>query len=72
MTGEMVILSQRLQRLGYAPHVQMKLYGQIFEFVSEPIVSSHDLVFINGIERKSGRLRRIRIPLPVVRLAKER
>ncbi len=72
MTREMVLLSERLKRLGYAPHVQMKCYGEIFELVSEPIVVSSDLVFIHGIEKRSRQMRRIRIPLPVVRMAREK
>ena len=65
-------LCQRLKRLGYAPNVQVKLYGEIFELTSDPIVSSEKLVFIDGIERRSGKLRRIRIQLSVLQMAQER
>ena len=64
-----VTLCQRLQRLGYAPNIQMKLYGAIFELISDPIVVSEKLVFIDGIDKKSGERRRIRIPLVVLRMA---
>ena len=64
-------LCDRLKRLGYAPNVQVKLYGEIFNLTSDPIVFSDTLVFIDGIERKSGKLRRIRIPLLVLQVAQE-
>ena len=47
----------------------MKLYGETFELVSDPIVVSEKLVFVDGIEKKSGERRRIRIPLIVLRMA---
>jgi hypothetical protein len=64
-----VTLCDRLKRLGYARDIQMKLYGEMFELVSDPIVVSERLVFVDGIEKKSGERRRIRIPLVVLRMA---
>ena len=71
MTDEIVSLSERIKRLGFARQTQVKLYGAIFEIVSDPIVMGEKLVFIDGIEKKSGILRRIRIPLPIVLVAKQ-
>jgi hypothetical protein len=62
-------LCDRLKRLGYAQNIQMKLYGETFELVSDPIVVSEKLAFVDGIEKKSGERRRIRIPLVVLRMA---
>ena len=47
----------------------MKLYGQMFDFVDEPIVLSDDFVVVDAQEKKTGRTRRVRIPLPVVHMA---
>ena len=47
----------------------MKLYGEEFELVSEPIVMGDNLVLVDAIETKSGRLKRVRIPLPVLKMA---
>ena len=69
MTAATVTLCDRLKRLGYAPQIQVKLYGAIFELVSDPIVVSERLVFVDGIEQKTGERRRIRIPLVVLRMA---
>jgi len=69
MMAASLTLCDRLKRLGYAPNIQMKLYGETFELVSDPIVVSEKLVFVDGIERKSGERRRIRIPLVVLRIA---
>jgi hypothetical protein len=69
MNATAVTLRETLKRLGYAPNIQMKLYGVVFELISDPIVESERLVFIDGIEKKSGKRRRIRIPLMVLRRA---
>jgi hypothetical protein len=72
MSAATVTLCDRLKRLGYAPNNQVKLYGAVFELISDPIVESERLVFIDGIEKKSGERRRIRIPLVVLRMAEAR
>ncbi len=50
----------------------MKLYGETFEVLSEPIVMADNLVILDATEKKSGQLRRVRIPLPIVNMATER
>lgn len=50
----------------------MRLYGETFELLSDPIVVGDDLVFVDTIERKSGNIRRVRIPLTIVNMAIER
>jgi hypothetical protein len=47
----------------------MKLYGEEFEILSDPFVIGTDTVFVDAIERKSRVTRRIRIPLPIVKMA---
>ena len=47
----------------------MKLYGEVFEVVGEPIVMADEVVLLDATERKSGQLRRIRLPLPIVKMA---
>jgi hypothetical protein len=69
MTDRQVNLSTHLKRLGFTQGNQMKLYGEIFEFLSEPIVLTDDVVFLDATERKSGQTRRVRIPLPIVNMA---
>ena len=49
----------------------MRLYGEIFEMVSEPIVLGETLILVDAIEIMSGTHRRLRIPLPIVRIASE-
>ena len=71
MPDQTVSLSERIKRLGYARQTQVKLYGAIFELVSDPFVVGDKLVFVDAIEKKSGSLRRIRIPLPIVLVAKQ-
>ena len=69
MTKKQDRLCERLKRLGFTQENQMKLYGEEFELLSDPLVMGDDLVFVDAIEKKSRRLRRIRIPLPIVNMA---
>jgi len=64
-----VSLREGLRRLGFAQDNQIKLYGQEFDLVSDPIVVGDNLVLVDAIDRKSGRMRRVRIPLPIVKIA---
>jgi len=65
-------LCERLKRLGFAQENHMKLYGVEFELVSDPIVTTDELVFVDAIERKSRVQRRVRIPRPIVDMASDR
>ena len=71
MTKSQNSLFARLKQLGFTQGNQMKLYGQEYELLSEPIVLGDTLVFLDATEKKSGRLRRLRIPLTIVRTANE-
>ena len=72
MTSQPRTLSVRLRGLGFAQGNQMKLYGQSYQVDGEPMVVTDDLVLVDAIEMKSGERKRIRIPLPVLKMAKER
>jgi len=69
MTWEQGSLCTRLKGLGFTPGNQIKLYGQEFELLGEPIVMGNNLVLLDAIEKKSGQLRRVRIPLSIVNMA---
>ena len=47
----------------------MKLYGEIFDFLSEPIVLADDVVLVDAKEKKTGQTRRVRVPLPIIQMA---
>ena len=47
----------------------MRLYGQEFELLSDPIVMADGLIFVDAIEKKSRQPRRVRIPLTIVNRA---
>lgn len=69
MTEKQINLLARLKRLGFTKGNQLKLYGEVFELVSEPIFMADNVVLVDATERKSGQLRRVRIPLPIVNMA---
>jgi hypothetical protein len=62
-------LSDRLKRLGFAQENRMRLYGEEFELLSDPIIIKDNLVFVDAIEKRSGQVRRVRIPLTVLNMA---
>jgi hypothetical protein len=62
-------LSRRLQSLGFARGNQMRLYGRKFEIVGEPIIIAHNLVMMDAIDAASGKVERVRVPLPILKTA---
>lgn len=70
MTSTTTELCQRIKRLGYSQDHQIALYGEIFEVVSDPFIVGQNLVFVDARERRSGQVRRVRIPINIVEMAK--
>jgi hypothetical protein len=64
-------LCNRLKRLGFSRENRVRLYGEEFELRSDPILVSEELVFVDAVEKKSGRLTRVRVPLMIVKMATE-
>ena len=48
----------------------MRLYGEEFQFLSDPIVMPDGAVFVDALEKRSHQTRRVRVPLPIVNMAK--
>src|SRR5919109_1900806 len=67
-TRHLVVLCERLKRMGYSKDKQMRIYGEEFELVSDPIAISEHLFVVDAIERKSRSPRRVRIPLNIVNM----
>lgn len=63
-------LSETIKKLGYAYNNYIRLYGEVLQLVSDPIVEG-EIVFVEGREIKSRRVKRLRIPLPVVMMAQQ-
>ena len=55
-------ICERLENLGYESEHPIKLYGEKFHLVSDPIPDG-DGFAVEGIARRSGDQRRIRVPL---------
>jgi hypothetical protein len=62
-------MCDRLKRLGFTRENQIKLYGTQFRLVGDPLIMSDNVVFVDAVEQKSGELRRVRIPLMIVKMA---
>jgi hypothetical protein len=69
MTTTQMDVCETLKRLGFSRQHQIKLYGSQFELVGDPLVLTEDVVFVDAIEQKSGQLRRVWIPLNIVKMA---
>ena len=59
-----------LKRLGFVKQNEMKLYGIKFEILNDPIVLKGDLAFIDGRDKASGEIRRVRVPLPIMKMVR--
>ncbi len=71
MAEKKVTLCETIKRLGYVQNGQVKLYGEIFRLISDPVIVEGQSIFVDAVESKSGALRRIRIPLPIVLMAEK-
>jgi hypothetical protein len=69
MTTQQFSVCARLKGLGFSPGNQVELYGERFELVSELIVMADHLFVVDAIETRSGQLRRVRVPLPILKMA---
>jgi hypothetical protein len=63
-------LCETIKRLGYAQNNQVRLYGRVFDLVSDPVSVGENLVFIDALDRQSGQVRRVRIPPTIVQMAR--
>lgn len=63
-------LCETIKRMGYAQSNQVRLYGKVFDLVSDPVSIGDNLVFVDGMDRRSGQVRRIRIPPTIVQMAR--
>ena len=63
-------LCETLKRLGYSHNNQVRLYGQVFGLISDPVKVSENFVFVDAVEQKSGQLRRVRIPRTIIQMAR--
>jgi len=63
-------LCETIKRLGYAQNNQVRLYGEVFNLVSDPVRVGENFVFVDALEQKSGHVRRVRIPPTIVQMAR--
>jgi hypothetical protein len=58
-------ICEKLRKLGYARQRHIRLYGEEFDLISNPIPDG-DGFAVDGIASQSGARRRIRVPLSLV------
>ena len=63
-------LCENIKRLGYSPNQQVKLYGEVFQLLADPVFVTENFVFVDALEKKTGHARRVRIPLTVIQMAR--
>lgn len=63
-------LCEILKRLGFAHDKQVRLYGQAFDLLSDPVKVSDNFVYVDAVERESGQFRRVRIPRIIIQMAR--
>jgi hypothetical protein len=57
----------KLIALGYAKHKRIRMYGEEFDLISDPVADENGFA-IEAVSRKSGATRKLRIPLSVLRM----
>lgn len=69
VTGDRIdqerFICERLRKMGYAQERHIRLYGEEFDLVSNP-VSDGEGFAVEGIARRSGVHRRIGVPMSLV------
>lgn len=63
-------LCEKLKALGYADRNRIRIYGEEFDLLSNPISDQHG-VSIEAKSRKTGNARRLRIPLSILHMIKK-
>jgi hypothetical protein len=63
-------ICERLQQLGYQREKNIRLYGEEFHLVSNPLPDG-DGFAVEGISRTSIAVRRVRLPLSLVQTVKK-
>lgn len=64
------VICLRLQELGYAREKDIRLYGEEFHLISDPVADG-DGFAVEGISRSSVNVRRVRIPLSLVQTVRK-
>jgi hypothetical protein len=59
------IICQRLQQLGYQRNQRIRLYGEEFVLISNPVPDG-DGFAVEGVTRSSHKTRKMRIPLSLI------
>jgi hypothetical protein len=67
---EELCLCEELKRVGFIRGRQIVLYGLKLELVGDPIVIGPNLVVVDAIEKNSSVIRRVCIPLTILRQAR--
>jgi hypothetical protein len=58
---------ERLKTLGYAHRKRIKMYGEEFDLISNPVADGNGFA-IEAMSRKSGNARMLRIPLSILQM----
>ena len=72
MRKQGTVICEMIKRLGYGQNNQVRLYGKVFELTSDPVSVGEKLFFVDALERKTGLVKRVRIPLNVYMAKEER
>jgi len=63
-------LRETIKHLGYAQNDQVRLSGEVFDLVSDPVSVGENFGFVDAMEQESGQVRRVRIPPTIVQKAR--
>ena len=67
LTRKDAALCEKLKRLGFTRGQEVMLYGYKFELLTDPFVIAEGLVVVDALEKRSSSVRRVCIPLPILK-----
>ena len=68
---EIPMLIERLKTLGYSIRKRVRIYGEELELTSDPVPHEESFL-VEGKSRRSGESKRLKIPLSLLQIVKNR
>ena len=60
-------ICERLKKLGYCRHQRMRMYGEDFDLLSDPIPYETGIA-VEAVSRRSSTVNQLRIPFPTLEM----
>jgi hypothetical protein len=69
--GMQSAMCQRLKAMGYERQKQIRMYGEEFDVISDPVPDGNGVI-IGVVSRRSGKARHLRLPLSILEMVRHK